>query len=209
MSLEEITDALEILSVNFAKLTHLVQKFTENEMKKADAQPLTTIPTYKIIIVGDGGVGKTSLIRRHLTGQFEEKYIATLGVEVHPLRFETNYGQICFNIWDCAGQEKFGGLRDGYYIQAHAAIVMYDVSQPETFKNIDNWIVNIRRVCPDIPIVVVGNKVDACGFGGLRELVWDKQIQHYYVSSKSNYNYAEPFKYLAQVLMARNDLQLK
>ncbi len=89
MSLEEITDALEVLSVNFAKLTHLVQKFAENEMKES-APPIPTIPTYKVIIVG---VGKTSLVKRHLAGRFEEKYIATLGVEVHPMRFETNYGQ--------------------------------------------------------------------------------------------------------------------
>ena len=208
MSLEEITDALEVLSVNFAKLTHLVQKFAENEMKES-APPIPAIPTYKVIIVGDGGVGKTSLVKRHLTGQFDEKYIATLGVEVHPMRFETNYGQVCFNIWDCAGTEKFGGLRDGYYVQANAAIVMYDVTSLNTYKNVVNWIISIRRLCPDIPIVVVGNKVDASGFGALSEVVWDTQFQHYYVSSKSNYNYAEPFQYLTRVLMARNDLQFK
>ncbi|KAG5457399.1 MAG: hypothetical protein BJ554DRAFT_2601 [Olpidium bornovanus] len=55
-----------------------------------------------------------SFVKRHLTGEFEKKYIATLGVEVHPLTFTTNCGTICFNTWDTAGQEKFGGLRDGY-----------------------------------------------------------------------------------------------
>ena len=53
-------------------------------------------------------------VKRHLTGEFEKKYIATLGVEVHPLVFHTNCGPIVFNTWDTAGQEKFGGLRDGY-----------------------------------------------------------------------------------------------
>ena len=56
-------------------------------------------------------------MKRHLTGEFEKKYVATLGVEVHPLVFHTNRGAIRFNVWDTAGQEKFGGLRDGYYIQ--------------------------------------------------------------------------------------------
>lgn len=52
-------------------------------------------------------------------------YIATLGVEVHPLTFHTNFGTICFNVWDTAGQEKFGGLRDGYYIQvSHASLIV-------------------------------------------------------------------------------------
>ena len=70
--------------------------------------------TFKLVLVGDGGVGKTTFVKRHLTGEFEKKYIATIGVEVHPLTFHTNAGLICFNVWDTAGQEKFGGLRDGY-----------------------------------------------------------------------------------------------
>ena len=64
--------------------------------------------------------GKTTFVKRHLTGEFEKKYVATLGVEVHPLVFHTNRGAIRFNVWDTAGQEKFGGLRDGYYIQVRA-----------------------------------------------------------------------------------------
>ena len=72
------------------------------------------VATFKLILVGDGGTGKTTFVKRHLTGEFEKKYIATIGVEVHPLTFHTNRGVICFNVWDTAGQEKFGGLRDGY-----------------------------------------------------------------------------------------------
>jgi small GTP-binding protein len=75
------------------------------------------MPTFKCVLVGDGGTGKTTFVKRHLTGEFEKKYVATLGVEVHPLVFHTNRGAIRFNVWDTAGQEKFGGLRDGYYIQ--------------------------------------------------------------------------------------------
>jgi len=75
------------------------------------------VPTFKCVLVGDGGTGKTTFVKRHLTGEFEKKYVATLGVEVHPLVFYTTRGVIRFNVWDTAGQEKFGGLRDGYYIQ--------------------------------------------------------------------------------------------
>jgi hypothetical protein len=63
------------------------------------------VPEFKLILVGDGGVGKTTFVKRHLTGEFEKKYVATLGVEVHPLLFHTNRGPIKFNVWDTAGQE--------------------------------------------------------------------------------------------------------
>jgi GTP-binding nuclear protein Ran len=83
-------------------------------------------PHFKLLLVGDGGVGKTTFVKRHLTGEYEKKYIriqvsplvadypATVGVEVHPLVFHTNRGPIVFDVWDTAGQERFGGLRDGY-----------------------------------------------------------------------------------------------
>jgi small GTP-binding protein len=85
---------------------------------------------------------------------------ATLGVEVHPLSFTTNFGTIVFNVWDTAGQEKFGGLRDGYYIQGQCGIIMFDVTARITYKNVPNWHRDLERVCENIPIVLCGNKVD-------------------------------------------------
>merc|ERR1719399_712136 len=93
-------------------------------------------PEFKLLLVGDGGVGKTTFVKRHLSGEFEKKYIPTVGVEVHPLLFHTTRGPICFNVWDTAGQEKFGGLRDGYYIQGQCAIVMFDVTSKNTYKHV-------------------------------------------------------------------------
>lgn len=64
---------------------------------------------------------------------------ATIGVEVHPLDFSTNFGKLRFYCWDTAGQEKFGGLRDGYYIHGQCAIIMFDVTSRLTYKNVPTW----------------------------------------------------------------------
>jgi len=167
------------------------------------------VATFKLILVGDGGTGKTTFVKRHLTGEFEKKYIATIGVEVHPLTFHTNRGVICFNVWDTAGQEKFGGLRDGYYIQGNCAIIMFDVTSRPTYKNVPNWYRDIVRVCENIPIVLTGNKVDV-----LERAVKAKQVtfhrkrnlQYYDISAKSNYNFERPFLWLAKKLANDNNL---
>lgn len=72
------------------------------------------VPEFKLVLVGDGGVGKTTFVKRHLSGEFEKKYVPTLGAEVHPMPWTTSRGKLIFNVWDTAGQEKYAGLRDGY-----------------------------------------------------------------------------------------------
>ena len=114
--------------------------------------------TYKVILVGDGGCGKSVFVKRVLTGMFEKKYIATLGVEVHPVRVPSRLA--CLNIWDCAGQEKFGGLRDGYYIQSHIAVVAFDLTSPLSLANIGTWAKSVRRIADKAPIIICGMKAD-------------------------------------------------
>jgi len=161
------------------------------------------IPEFKLVLVGDGGVGKTTLVKRHLTGEFEKKYIPTLGVEVNPLKFVTQCGPIIFNVWDTAGQEKFGGLRDGYYIKGQCAIIMFDVTSRITYKNVPNWHRDIARVCENIPIVLVGNKVDVKDRQvKARQIQFHRKrnLQYYDVSARSNYNFEKPFLWLARRL---------
>jgi GTP-binding nuclear protein Ran len=164
---------------------------------------------FKLILVGDGGTGKTTFVKRHLTGDFEKRYVATVGVDVHPLVFYTSRGKICFNCWDTAGQEKFGGLREGYYIQGNCAIIMFEVTSRQTYKNVPNWYRDIVRVCDNIPIVLVGNKVDAPDRqvkGKMITFHRRKGLQYYDISAKSNYNFEKPFLWLAKRLA--NDAEL-
>ncbi|EHH21331.1 hypothetical protein EGK_04363 [Macaca mulatta] len=165
---------------------------------------------FKLVLVGDGGTGKTTFVKRHLTGEFEKKYVATLGVEVHPLVFHTNRGPIKFNVWDTAGQEKFGGLRDGYYIQAQCAIIMFDVTSRVTYKNVPNWHRDLVRVCENIPIVLCGNKVDIKDRKvKAKSIVFHrkKNLQYYDISAKSDYNFEKPFLWLARKLIGDPNLE--
>eukprot|EP01084_Bolivina_argentea_P291886 501715_1 len=167
------------------------------------------MPEFKLVLVGDGGVGKTTFVKRHLTGEFEKKYVATLGVEVRPLVFHTNRGPIKFNVWDTAGQEKFGGLRDGYYIQGQCAIIMFDVTSRITYKNVPNWHRDLSRVCENIPIVLCGNKVEIKDRKVKAKQITfhrKKNLQYYDISAKSNYNFEKPFLWLAKKLVGDNNL---
>merc|ERR1711916_417966 len=168
------------------------------------------MPTFKCRLVGDGGVGKTTFVKRHKSGEFEKKYVATLGVEVNPLVFYTNKGPLCFNVWDTAGQEKFAGLRDGYYIQGECAIIMFDVTSRPTYQSVPTWYRDIVRVCDTaIPVVLVGNKVDVRDRKVKAKFITfhrKKNLQYYDPSAKNNYNFERPFLYLARKLTDEPDL---
>ena len=187
---------------------------------------------FKLILVGDGGVGKTALVHKLLTGSFKHEYVATLGVEVRCLDFHTNRGVLKFNCWDTAGQEKFGGVRDGYYIKGQCAIIMFDMTSRLTYKNVPNWHRDITRVCdfkpgqPDhnglefTPVILVGNKcessyVSAQAARGHRA-VFAKQvtfhrkkgIQFIEMSVKTEKNIEEPFLQLCKHFANDQSLEL-
>merc|ERR1712054_327169 len=167
------------------------------------------VAEFKLVLVGDGGVGKTTFVKRHLTGEFEKKYIATLGVEVHPMDFHTTKGRIIFNVWDTAGQEKFGGLRDGYYIGGQCGIIMFDVCSRITYANVPKWYKDLTRVCENIPIVLVGNKVDVKDRKVKAKQITfhrKKNLQYYDISAKSNYQFEKPFLWLARKLVGDPNL---
>jgi len=112
--------------------------------------------SFKCLLVGDSQVGKTSLAKRRVCGEFREEYLPTVGAEVYPVKCVS----ITLNVWDIAGRDDLAGLRDGYYIGADCAIIMFDISNRNSFAHVDNWYASIRRVCGEIPIVICANKVD-------------------------------------------------
>lgn len=116
--------------------------------------------SFKTLVVGDGSVGKTSLVRRFATGQFNADYIQTIGVNLLSKIIEVNSKKIKLHLWDTGGQEKFRNLMPKYYEGGHCGLVVYDVTKHLTLKKCIWWVGEIIKYCGKIPLILVGNKTD-------------------------------------------------
>lgn len=166
------------------------------------------IKEFTVALVGDGGVGKTAYMKRFVNGGFEQRYLPTMGMEEHIIIFPTTDGRIRFTVRDLAGQEKFRGTPSQYYEGCDVAIIMFDVTSAMTSKSITNWKNEIRTYLCDVPILVIGTKVDirdrkVNSSTGRR--YW-KPHEKYEVSAKSCYNLDKPFLYLARILTGNRNL---
>jgi len=157
------------------------------------------------------GLEKLRLLNVINLVNLKKKYVATLGCEVHPLTFFTNLGPIIYNVWDTAGQEKFGGLRDGYYVGGQAAIIMFDVTSRITYKSVQIWHRDLTRVCENIPIVLCGNKVDVKDRKVKPKHInfhrRSPNIQYYDISAKSNYNFEKPFLWITRKITGNQNVK--
>ena len=150
------------------------------------------------MVLGEGAVGKTSWLHKMRTGEkLDMRYVATLGVEVHPIDFtwfeETS--DVCLDIWDVAGQDKFAGLRKGYLIQAQGAIIVYDMMSKTIDEDVAKWRTICEEFCPNAPIIVVGNKNDLVVWGQDEE--GDEGLT---MSVKEDVGLIEPFKKMIDLL---------
>jgi len=120
----------------------------------------------KIVIIGDGGVGKTSLIRRYLGYGFNPQYLKTIGANFYSKKIvysdeKVNKLPVQLVVWDLAGQPRFNEVRSVYYRGAKAAIVVFDITNRKSFDNVKNWVKEFwKNMNEKLPIVLVGNKID-------------------------------------------------
>jgi len=116
---------------------------------------------YKVVVTGDSGVGKTNIISRFTSNEFNIENKATIGVEFGHAELTVNDTKVKVQIWDTAGQERFRAVTRGYYRGAVGALMVYDITKAQTFKNVEKWMQELREYAdPDIAIMLVGNKSD-------------------------------------------------
>jgi small GTP-binding protein len=120
--------------------------------------------TFKITVIGDGGVGKTSLIKKFTQNTFSEDYIKTIGAQFSKLSKIINEDIINLIFWDIAGQNDLTFLRPSFYRDSKAAIIVYSLEKNslgrESLENIPKWLDDIQKFCGTIPITIFANKVD-------------------------------------------------
>lgn len=115
----------------------------------------------KICLLGDAGVGKTSLVYRFIENKFRENYKSTLGVNLlkKDLTFD-KYGGVSAQIWDLGGQESFKSLRKLYLEGANGALIIFDTTKRKTFEKVNEWAQSFRESRGNRPLLLIGNKID-------------------------------------------------
>jgi Ras-related protein Rab-11A len=116
---------------------------------------------FKVVLIGDSGVGKTNILGRYLKNEFNYDSKTTVGVEFGAKRLEIDGVKIKTQIWDTAGQERFRSITNAYYKGAKGALLVYDVTRRDTFDSINKWVPElIQAGDKQVTIILVGNKID-------------------------------------------------
>ena len=146
----------------------------------------------KVTVVGDGGVGKTSLIQKFTKGKFKTDYIKTIGAQLTHYETEINGYKIELLFWDIAGQDDFHFLRPSFYRASKAVIIVYSLEEnnlgERSFDNVTSWYEDVKQYCGEIPVVVFANKVDLINKQTLdkakiQNLVEERNFLGYYITS--------------------------
>jgi len=172
----------------------------------------------KVIILGDSGVGKTSLMNRYVNQRYSEQYKATIGADFLTKEVMIDDKLVTLQIWDTAGQERFQSLGVAFYRGADACILVYDITNPKSFESLDNWRDEfLEQASPrdqeNFPFVVLGNKVDReqdrrVHRAKAQQWCKDKSANplHYYeTSAKASLQVDVAFQQAAQLALAQEN----
>lgn len=116
---------------------------------------------FKIVLVGDSGVGKTNLLLRYLKNEFNTQTKATVGVEFGNTKVKIDNALIKAQIWDTAGQERYRSITSAYYKGAHGALIVYDITRKDSFDSVEKWLSDLKNNGEEkMVIMAIGNKCD-------------------------------------------------
>ena len=160
---------------------------------------------FKLILGGDGGVGKTSMVHRYVEDEFATDYKSTIGTSImkKECTFKEFESVVRFVIWDLAGQAQFKRVRQSYLSNSEAGILVYDVTNRSSFENIDkNWYMEVKKASPKIVLILVGNKIDLESEREVtheegEELAQKLALTYIETSAKTGENINDAFKMLA------------
>lgn len=171
--------------------------------RAVQAEPFEKV-TIKLLMLGDSGVGKSSLMIRFTNATFSEQMMGTTGIDMRVKDLDIQNRHVKIQIWDTAGQERFHSIARTYYCGAHGIILTYDVNDRTSFNNIPNWLEDIRKNTKEVFILLVGNKID------LHKVVSDNEVKEFadkasipfiMTSAKNDENVQDAFVNLIETIL--------
>lgn len=169
----------------------------------------TTPHRFKIVLLGEGRVGKTSILLRYTKGEYNDRQISTLQASYLDKKVNVGARQVNLSVWDTAGQERFHALGPIYYRDADGALLVYDITDAESFNKVKKWVKELRKIVGnDITIAIAGNKIDLEKNRSVLEqeaLTYASSVSanHFHTSAKANKGLDEVFSDLATRILDR------
>jgi len=162
---------------------------------------------FKIVVIGDGAVGKTSLIKQYTEGNFVTDYIKTIGAQFSKYLESFDEDMVKLFFWDIAGQSEFSFMRPTFYKGAKAGIMVFSLTDDQSFENLKSWYEDIQKHCGNLPVVLFGNKSDLIDVeksddekkvDGLKDDI--NFLKYYRTSAKTGENVYDAFRSIIKYL---------
>uniref|UniRef100_A0A8C6TKT3 Calcium release activated channel regulator 2Ab n=1 Tax=Neogobius melanostomus TaxID=47308 RepID=A0A8C6TKT3_9GOBI len=180
-------------------------------IKTSEATLLPPDRLFKVVLVGNSSVGKTSLLCSFCEGRFHPTTTATVGIDYSVKTLTLDNMQIAMQLWDTAGQERYRSITKQFFRKADGVVVMFDVTVLDSFKAVRPWLINVQEAAGEgIPILLLGNKMDMerereVSFKEAERLAFENKVMFFEVSAYTGKYVEESLTHLARVLMEQED----